>query len=73
MIREKVRIKCASCGEEIGELHKSPEKKYMGCGSCGKRTLVTINKDGSVITKIYEEKHILHPNTENAVKSSLKK
>ena len=53
MMKEKVKIKCASCGEEIGELHKSPEKKYMGCGSCGVRTLVTINKDGSVITDLH--------------------
>jgi len=72
-MKDKVKIKCASCGAEIGELHKSPEKKYLGCGSCGKRTLVTINKDGSVITKTYEEKHIPHHSTENIIKSSLKK
>lgn len=73
MMKDKVRVKCASCGAEIGELHKSPEKKYMGCGSCGKRTLITINKDGTVTTKLYEEKHLDHHSTENAVKSSLKK
>jgi DNA-directed RNA polymerase subunit RPC12/RpoP len=72
-MKEKIKVKCAFCGAEIGELHNSPEKKYFGCGECGKRTLVTINKDGSVNTKIYEEKHIPHKNTENAVKSSLKK
>ncbi|MBU4486736.1 MAG: hypothetical protein KKD38_07380 [Candidatus Delongbacteria bacterium] len=72
-MKDKIKVKCAHCNAEIGELHKTPEKKYMGCGSCGKRTLVTINKDGSIVTKIYEEKHIPHLNTENAVKSSLKK
>ncbi|MDD3044404.1 MAG: hypothetical protein PHF33_02945 [Candidatus Delongbacteria bacterium] len=71
-MKDKIRIKCAFCGEEIGELHKTPEKKYLGCGSCGKRTLVTISKDGTVTTKIYEEKQIKKQNTENAVKQSLK-
>ncbi len=71
-MKDRIKIRCAHCDEEIGELHKSPEKKYLGCGSCGKRTLVTINKDGTVSTKIYEEKHVPHHNTENAVKKSLK-
>jgi hypothetical protein len=72
-MKDKIRVRCAFCDADIGELHKSPEKKYMGCGSCGKRTLVTIGKDGNVITKLFEEKHIPHLNTENPVKSSLKK
>ncbi len=71
-MKDRIRIRCAHCGDEIRELHNSPEKKYVGCGSCGKRTLVTINKDGTVVTKIYEEKHIKKVNTENAVKKSLK-
>jgi len=71
-MKNRIRIKCAFCSEDIGELHKTPEKKYLGCGKCGKRTLVTIDKDGTVTTKLYEEKHIKKLNTENAVKQSLK-
>ena len=72
-MKDKIKIRCANCQTEIGELHNSPEKKYFGCGNCGKRTLVTINKDGSMNTRIYEEKHIYPKTTENPVKSSLKK
>jgi DNA-directed RNA polymerase subunit RPC12/RpoP len=71
-MKDKIKIKCAHCGEEIRELHNSPEKKYIGCGSCGKRTLVNIRKDGTVVTKVYEEKQIKQISTENAVKKSLK-
>ncbi len=71
-MKDKIKVKCAYCGEEIGELHNTPEKKYLGCGSCGKRTLVTINKDGTVSAKVYEEKHVKQITTENAVKKSLK-
>ena len=73
-MKDKIKVKCAGCGNEIGELHVTPEKKYMGCGNCGKRTVVTINKDGTVNTKVFEEKHIYHNKTkENPVKSSILK
>ena len=70
-MKEKIRVRCAHCDSEIGELHNSPEKKYLGCGSCGKRTVVIIGKDGSVNSRLFEEKQIFHKNTENPVKSSL--
>ena len=73
-MKEKIKIKCSHCNEEIGEITFSPEKKYVGCGYCGRRTLVTIGKDGTVETKLYEEKHILHKShrsTENIVKKTI--
>ena len=73
-MKEKIKIKCSHCEEEIGEITYTPEKKYLGCGHCGKRTLVTINKDGTIETKLYEEKHLLHKShrsTENIVKKTI--
>ena len=49
----KLRVKCSSCNEFIGEIPYLPGKKYLGCGHCHKRTLVEINSDGEVHTKVY--------------------
>ncbi len=73
-MKEKIKIKCFHCQKEIGEISYTPEKKYLGCGYCGKRTLVTIHKDGTIETKLYEEKHLLHKShrsTENIVKKTI--
>lgn len=73
-MKEKIKIKCSHCNEEIKEMTFTPEKKYVGCGYCGKRTLVKIDKDGKIETKLYEEKHLLHKShrsTENIVKKTI--
>ncbi|MBN2789782.1 MAG: hypothetical protein JXR69_06305 [Candidatus Delongbacteria bacterium] len=70
-MKEKIKIKCSHCDEEIGEISFSPEKKYVGCGYCGKRTVVKIRKDGTVESKLFEEKHISHKPYENIVKKTI--
>ncbi len=47
---ETIIVRCAYCGEKIGEITFVPGSQVVGCPKCKGITKVTIYKDGSVDT-----------------------
>ncbi len=47
---ETIIVRCAHCGEKIGDITFVPGSQRIGCTKCGFSTLVKIHKDGSVVT-----------------------